>query len=212
MKKALEITPGILTSIGGFLDVGAIAPAADAGAGYGFQLIWGVLLATVCIIFLIEMVGRLAAVSHHTVVGAIRERFGFDYFIIPLCAEVSSNFLLLGAETGGVCLALQFLTGVSVQVWVLPVAFAPWLFLWKGTFGIVEKSTSLLGLITLCFVGAAVKLHPHSAEVGAGFLSTLPTHYRAHYWFTAVAISRYASLAVRIRTGIDSRLEVKIYA
>lgn len=169
--------------------LGAIATAAHAGARYGFQLLWAVLLATVCVIFLIEMVGRPAAVSQHTLADAIRERFGFDYFVIPRCAEVFSNLLLLGAEIGGVCLALQFLTGVSVQVWAVPVALVLWLFLWKGTFGLVETSTSLLGLITLCFVVAVVKLHPSYAEVGAGFIPSLPTHQKAHYWFTAVAVS-----------------------
>ena len=54
MKKALEITLGIVTSIGGFLDVGAIATAAQAGAAFGFQLIWVVVLGTICVIFLVE--------------------------------------------------------------------------------------------------------------------------------------------------------------
>jgi hypothetical protein len=39
VKKILEIAFGILTSIGGFLDVGAIATAAEAGSLFGFQLI-----------------------------------------------------------------------------------------------------------------------------------------------------------------------------
>lgn len=52
MKKILEIALGIVTSIGGFLDVGAIATAAEAGSIYGFQLIWVIILGTICVIFL----------------------------------------------------------------------------------------------------------------------------------------------------------------
>ncbi len=50
-KKILEVALGILTSIGGFLDVGAIATAAQAGSSFSFQLIWAILLGTVCVIF-----------------------------------------------------------------------------------------------------------------------------------------------------------------
>ncbi len=45
MKKFLKITLGILTSIGGFLDVGAMrCNGSQAG---GFQLIWAILLGTI---------------------------------------------------------------------------------------------------------------------------------------------------------------------
>ena len=39
LKKALEITLGIITSIGGFLDVGMIATASQAGALFGLCLV-----------------------------------------------------------------------------------------------------------------------------------------------------------------------------
>jgi hypothetical protein len=40
VKSFLKIGLGIVTSIGGFLDVGAIATTALAGAAFGFQLLW----------------------------------------------------------------------------------------------------------------------------------------------------------------------------
>ncbi|MBW4566788.1 MAG: divalent metal cation transporter [Tolypothrix carrinoi HA7290-LM1] len=39
---------------------------AEAGSTYGSQLIWVIILGTICVIFLVEMSGRLAAVSKHT--------------------------------------------------------------------------------------------------------------------------------------------------
>lgn len=188
MKKALAITLGIVTGIGGFLDVGAIATAAQAGAAFGFQLIWAIVLGTICVIFLVEMSGRLAAVSKHTLVDAMRERFGVNFYLVPFTAELLVDFLVLGAEIGGVCLALQLVTGISFPWWALPVAFVLWLLLWKGTFKIIENGTSFFGLITLCFVVAAFVLHPPWKLVGAGMLPSLPTHDKAHYWFIAVAI------------------------
>jgi Mn2+/Fe2+ NRAMP family transporter len=188
MSKLLEIALGIVTSIGGFLDVGAIATAAEAGSSFQFQLIWAILLGTICVIFLVEMSGRLAAVSKHTLADAVRERFGFNFYILPLVAEVIVDFLVLGAEIGGVCIALQLLTGISFQWWALPVAFAVWLLLWKGTFGLIENGVSLLGLITLGFVVATFKLRPALPAVAEGLLPTIPQQDVAQYLFVAVSI------------------------
>ncbi|MEH1839435.1 MAG: divalent metal cation transporter [Nostoc sp.] len=188
MNKILEIALGIVTSIGGFLDVGAIATAAEAGSTYSFQLIWAFVLGTICVIFLVEMSGRLAAVSKHTLAAAVRERFGFNFYIIPLVAEVAVDFLVLAAEIGGVCIALQLVTGISFQWFALPVAFAIWLLLWKGTFGLIENGVSLFGLITLAFVVATFKLHPSLTKIGSGLLPTLPQQDTAHYLYLAVGI------------------------
>jgi Mn2+/Fe2+ NRAMP family transporter len=188
VKKALEIALGIVTSIGGFLDVGSIATAAQAGAAFGFQLIWVIVLGTICIIFLVEMSGRLAAVSKHTLVDALRERFGVNFYLVPFVTELLVDFLVLAAEISGICLALQLITGISFYWWALPVAFVIWLLLWKETFSIIENGTSFFGLVTLCFVVAAVMIHPPWKEVAAGVLPSLPTHDKSHYWFIAVAI------------------------
>ena len=63
-----------------------------------------------------------------------------------------------------------------------------WLFLWRSTFSTIENSTSLLGLITLAFVVAAVRHHPPAGELLAGMLPSLPHHDPAKYWFIAVSI------------------------
>ncbi|HEX2638678.1 MAG TPA: divalent metal cation transporter [Gemmatimonadales bacterium] len=188
MSKLLEIALGIVTGIGGFLETGSLATSAQAGAGFGFQLIWAIALGVICIAFLVEMAGRLAAISHHTLPDAMRERFGIRFFLAPLVAVALVSFLVLAAEIGGVALALQFASGVSYRVWALPVAAAVWLLLWKGTLGVVEKGASLLGLVTIAFVVGAVRLHAPLADVVSGLLPTAPEHDPAKYWFTAVSI------------------------
>ncbi|TPN35559.1 divalent metal cation transporter [Mesorhizobium sp. B2-3-3] len=188
MKKLLEISLGVVTSVGGFLEIGSMATAAQAGALFGFQLIWSVVLGTVCIIFLVEMAGRFAAVSRHTIADGIRERFGFNAFLWPLLTTVLVNFMVLSAEIGGVAIAGELATGISFQWWALPVAFVAWLLLWKGTFGLIEKGVSTLGLVTLCFVVAAVMLKPDWKQVAVGAAPSLPSHDTANYWFMAVSI------------------------
>jgi Mn2+/Fe2+ NRAMP family transporter len=186
--KLLQIALGIVTSVGGFLEVGSIATAAQAGASFGFQLLWPIALGTICLIMLIEMSGRLAAVSGHALPGAVRERFGFDFFVIPLAAETVIDYLVLASEIGGVCLGLQLLTGVTFYWWAIPVGFVLWLALWYGTFGLIEYGVSFLGLTTLVFIVAAWKMHPSLPSITHGLMPSLPAHDKANYWFVAVSI------------------------
>jgi Mn2+/Fe2+ NRAMP family transporter len=188
MGKLFEIALGIVTSVGGFLEIGSIATAAQAGAVFGFRLLWAIVLGGLCIIFLVEMAGRFAAVSKHTIVDATRERFGFNLFLIPFAAVLLVNLLVLAAEIGGVCIALELATGIALRWWVLPVMLAGWLLLWRGSFGIIEKGVSLLGLITVVFIVAAVQLRPEPAALAQGLLPASPGHDTAHYWALAVNI------------------------
>ncbi|NNH60402.1 Nramp family divalent metal transporter [Rhizobium laguerreae] len=188
MKKLLQISLGIVTSVGGFIETGQIATSAQAGAAYGFSLLWAIAIGTVCLIFLIEMSGRFAIASHHTVADGMRERFGSNYFLLTLLIVSIVNLLVLASEIGGVTLALQFVTGVDYQWWALPVAFIVWLLLWKGTFGMIEDGVAILGLVALCFVVGVFVMGPPWLEVAKGLVPTLPDKQPLHYGFIAVSI------------------------
>jgi Mn2+/Fe2+ NRAMP family transporter len=188
MKKILQIALGIVTSVGGFLEIGSVTTAAQAGAAFRFQLLWAIALGTLCLIFLVEMSGRLSAVSKHTVVDVMRERFGFPFFSIVLIGTVLVAFLVLVAELGGIGLALQILTGIGFPWWALPVSIGVWLLMWKGTFSLIENGASMLGLITISFVVAAVKLHPHWSDAASGLVPSIPMDDQAKYGFIAVSI------------------------
>lgn len=188
MKKWLQLALGIVTSVGGFLDAGALATSAQAGAAFKFQLLWAVGVATFLVIFLVEMSGRFAAVTKKALPDAIREHFGFTFWLVPFLVLSLSSLLVLGTEIGGVCVALHLLTGWPVALWALPVAVLLWLFLWRSTFNTIENSTSLLGLLTLAFVVAAFLHHPPAGPVLAGFVPTLPQHEPLKYWGIAVSI------------------------
>jgi Mn2+/Fe2+ NRAMP family transporter len=188
MKKILQISLGIVTSVGGFLEIGSVTTAMQAGATFGYQLLWVLLLGTVCLIFLVEMSGRLAAVSKHTIVEATRERFGFPFFFIVMVGISLVAFLVLVAELGGIGLSLQILTGIGFPWWAIPVSFAVWLLMWKGSFGLIENGVSVLGLVTISFVVAAVRLHPDWGSAAHGMLPSFPADRKANYWFVAVSI------------------------
>src|SRR5215210_1277494 len=188
VKKWMQLALGIVTSIGGFFDMGAMATSAQAGANFRYQLLWVVAIATLLVIFLVEMSGRFAAVSGKALPDAIREHFGFTFWLIPFLVLTVAHLLVLGTEIGGLCLSLHLVTGLPTPLWALPVAVLLWLFLWRSTFNTIENSTSLLGLITLAFVVAAIYHHPPVREVVAGLAPSLPRQDPAKYWAIAVSI------------------------
>jgi Mn2+/Fe2+ NRAMP family transporter len=188
MSAIVDLVLGIVTSIGGFVEVGSISTAAQAGSEFGFQLLWAIAAATVMLAMLVEMSGRLAAVSKRSLAAAVRERFGIHFQIVPLTAELLIDVLLLAAEIGGVAIAVRLLTGIGFQWWILPIGVVVWLVLWLSGFAVIEYGLGLLGLVTLAFVVSAWQLKPDVADLGASFIPSLPTHHHTRYAFLAVSI------------------------
>src|SRR5437868_14132181 len=63
----LELTLGIMTAVGGFVDISELVFAAKAGSTFGYALIWVFAWATIGIIVISEMIGRVAAVAKQLV-------------------------------------------------------------------------------------------------------------------------------------------------
>lgn len=188
MKKAMTLALGILTSVGGFFDVGNIATCTQAGAVFRFQLLWSLVLATIVVIFLVEMSGRFSAVSKKALPDAVREHFGFKFWALPFVVLTVVHLMVLAAEIGGVAFALHLVSGLPLPLLALPVAVLIWMFLWRSTFSTIENSTSALGLITLVFVVASFVHRPALSDVVAGVLPSMPSHDPERYWFIAVSI------------------------
>jgi Mn2+/Fe2+ NRAMP family transporter len=188
MKKWGEVALGVVTSIGGFLEVGSIATASQGGAEFGYQLAWVLVLGIAGLAFLMEMTGRLAAVSRRTYVDLLREHFGIRFFMAPLVATLLVSFLVLASEIGGVAIALQMGTGIAFRWWGIPVALLGWALLWRGTFSVVEQGTAALGLVAIVFAVGALALHPQWGALGRGLLPSRPHEHVARYWFLAVSI------------------------
>jgi Mn2+/Fe2+ NRAMP family transporter len=60
--------------------------------------------------------------------------------------------------------------------------------LWRGNFGVVEKGTGLLGLVSLVIGVAAVRMHPDWGHLAAAAVPSPPKHDGGEYWFGAVSI------------------------
>ena len=76
VKKVLGLALGILTAIGGFLDIGDLVTNAVVGSRFGLSLAWVVVVGVVGICLFAQMSGRVAAVSGRATFEIIRERLG----------------------------------------------------------------------------------------------------------------------------------------
>jgi Mn2+/Fe2+ NRAMP family transporter len=188
VRKIFNLALGVITSIGGFVEVGSISTSAQAGAEFGFSLLWAIAAATLFLAALAEMAGRVAAVGKRSMAAAVRERFGFHFQAVPLGAEFVIDVLLLTAELGGAAIAVKMLTGIGFQWWILPLGVAAWLILWFGNFSVIEDGIGLLGIVTLSFVVAAWRLHPNPRSIAEGFIPSTPHHDLTRYAFLAVSI------------------------
>ena len=188
MSAILDLVLGIVTSIGGFVEAGSISTAAQAGSEFGLQLLWAIAIATLMLAMLVEMSGRLSAVSKRSMAAAVRERFGIKFQVIPFTAELVIDTLLLAAEIGGAAIAIKLLSGIHWQWWVIPLGALAWATLWWCRFGVIEYGIGLLGLVTLSFVYSAWRLQPPTGSLAASLVPSLPQHDSVRYAFLAVSI------------------------
>jgi Mn2+/Fe2+ NRAMP family transporter len=160
VKRILGISLGILTAIGGFVDIGDIVANTETGARFGMSLAWVVVVGVVGICLFAEMAGRVATVSGRAVFDLVRERLGARVALVNLLASFFITFLTLAAEIGGVALAIELATSVNHLLWVPLVALLVWLVIWKVKFDHMENAFGLAGLALVVTAVALWRLHP----------------------------------------------------
>lgn len=166
MKKYLAVTLGILTAIGGFVDIGDLVTNAQVGARFGMSLGWVVVVGVLGICVFAEMSGRVAAVSGRATFDLVRERLGPRVGLLNLGGSMAVTFLTFVAEIGGVAVSLQLLTSVNELLVVPFVAALVWLVLWRARFSHLENVVGILGLALVVFSVALWQLSPDWTELG----------------------------------------------
>jgi manganese transport protein len=190
MKRIFGLALGILTAIGGFVDIGDLVTNAVVGSRFGLSLAWTVVVGVIGICVFAQMSGRVAAVSGRATFELIRERLGPRLGVMNLGASFLINLMTLTAEIGGVALALQLVSSVNYLLWVPFAAIAVWLVIWRVKFQIMEN---VAGLVGLCLIGFAVGLFllgPDWGQLGRQVLQEVSTSTEkaSTYWFYAVAL------------------------
>lgn len=173
MKKAFALTLGILTAIGGFVDIGDLVTNALVGSRFGLSLAWMVVVGVGGICVFAEMSGRVVAMSGRPTFDIVRERLGPRVGLLNLVGSLAVTFLTFIAEIGGVALSLELATSVWEFLWVPFAAALVWIVLWRAKFNVIENVFGLLGLALIVFAVALWQLGPdwsalwHSASPSA---------------------------------------------
>jgi Mn2+/Fe2+ NRAMP family transporter len=198
VKGIFAIALGILAAIGGFVDIGDIVFNVEAGATFGYQLLWAVVIGVGGIITYAEMCGRVAAVSERAVFDAVRERLGFGVGFVALVAGQLVNVLTLSAEIGGIAIVLQLLAGLPYRALLLFAVLGLALVLWLMPFGWIERVFGYMGLTLIVFAVAAVKLKPDWGEVAHGFVPSTGSGNLAVYGYFVVGLIGAATIPYEV--------------
>lgn len=190
MKKYLGVALGILTAIGGFVDIGDLVTNAVVGARFGLSMGLVVVLGVIGICVYAEMSGRVAAVSGRATFDIVRERMGPRLGLANLVASMLVTLLTYVAEIGGVALSLQLVSSVNYLLIAPLVGLLVWLLLWRAKFSHIENVLGLLGLALIAFAVALWQLGPDWGSLATDALTVAkPTSESwATYAFYAVAL------------------------
>jgi Mn2+/Fe2+ NRAMP family transporter len=140
-------------------DAGGIFTYSQAGAQFGYALLWTMLPITISLIVIQEMCARMGATTGKGLSDLIREEFGIRATFLMMFALVVVNFGNVITEFLGISGSLE-LFGVSRYVSVPICAVIVWLIVVKGTYKSVEKVFLGASFFYVAYIVAGVLAHP----------------------------------------------------
>lgn len=150
--------PGIITA-NVDNDAGGILTYSQAGAQFGYLLLWTMVPVTLALVVVQEMCARMGAVTGKGLSDLIREEFGLRITFITMILLVIVNFGNVIAEFSGIAGSMQ-LFHISKNISVPICAVLVWLLVVKGDYKGVEKIFLLASAFYIAYVAAGVLAHP----------------------------------------------------
>jgi NRAMP (natural resistance-associated macrophage protein)-like metal ion transporter len=147
-------------------DAGGILTYSQAGAQYGYSLLWTMIPITLALIVVQEMCARMGAVTGKGLSDLIREEFGLRMTFVVMMLLVIVNFGNVIAEFTGIAGSMQ-LFHVSKYIAVPAAAALVWAMVVKGDYKSVEKIFLFASVVYLAYIVAGVLGRPdwHAAMV-----------------------------------------------
>jgi NRAMP (natural resistance-associated macrophage protein)-like metal ion transporter len=152
------VGPGIITA-NVDNDAGGILTYSQAGAQYGFLLLWTMIPITLALIVVQEMSARMGAVTGKGLSDLIREEFGFRITFLMMMGILITNFGNVVTEFIGIATSLE-LFGLSRYITVPVCALIVWLIVVKGQYKSVEKVFLVASLVYITYIFAGIEAHP----------------------------------------------------
>ncbi len=189
-KLLAVLGPGLIAANAGN-DAGGIATFSSAGASYGYNLLWALIIAGFCLAIVQEMCARMGVVTGKGLADLIREQFGVRWTALAMLALLVANTGVTVSEFLGIAASVQVLTNdvhTPFIYVVVPLAgLALWWLVIKGSYRRVEKIFLLMSLGFLAYIPAAFYSHPNWGAVAR---SVVLPHLSSEsgYLLTAVAL------------------------
>src|SRR6476620_1479994 len=118
-------------------DAGGIFTYSQAGAQFGYSLLWTMIPIMIALVVVQEMSSRMGAVTGKGLSDLIREEFGFRLTFFLMLTLVITNFGNVVANFAGVAITLEIF-GISRYIVVPLAAAAVWVLVVQGTYDSVE--------------------------------------------------------------------------
>src|SRR6202041_3662158 len=119
-------------------DAGGILTYSQAGAQFGYTLLWTMIPITIALIVVQEMCARMGVVTGKGLSDLIREEFGLRMTFVLMLLLVVVNFGNIMTEFIGIAGSMQ-LFHISKYISVPASALTIWLLVVKGDYKRVEK-------------------------------------------------------------------------
>jgi NRAMP (natural resistance-associated macrophage protein)-like metal ion transporter len=171
------VGPGIITA-NVDNDAGGILTYSQAGAQFGYSLLWTIIPTTLALIVVQEMAARMGAASGKGLSDLIREEYGLRMTAFMMLGVTLCNLGNVVAEFAGIAASMG-LFGVSKYIAVPICAVLVWLLVVKGGYKSVEKVFLAASGFYICYIVAGVIAAPAWKE---SLLATMrpPAHSISH--------------------------------
>jgi Mn2+/Fe2+ NRAMP family transporter len=172
------VGPGIITS-NVDNDAGGISVYTQAGAQYGYALLWSLIPMTIALYVTEEMCARMGVVTGKGLADLIREEFGFRATFFVMVMGFFVDLANVVAEFAGVAASMQIF-GVSKYIAVPIAAAVVWFLVLRGTYRQVEVVFLAACVLYLAYVFSAFFAKPDWLE--AARHTVIPSlHFNSGY-------------------------------
>ncbi len=170
-------------------DAAGILTYSQAGAQFGYTLLWTMIPVTLALIIVQEMCARMGAVTGKGLSDLIREEFGFRVTFVIMILLVVVNFGNVIAEFSGIAGSME-LFHVSKYISVPVCALLVWFLVVKGDYKSVEKIFLIASVFYIAYIVAGVLSGPdwHLAAVETVKLPPLRAWHDRDYLYMTVAL------------------------
>jgi Mn2+/Fe2+ NRAMP family transporter len=141
-------------------DPGGILTYSQAGAKFGYALLWTLIPTTIALVVVQEMAARMGAVTGKGLSDLIREEFGFRATFFTMFVLGLADLGNIAAEFAGIASGLGIF-GISKYICVPLGALLVWLVVVYGSYRYVERILLLFSLIYFAYPVSAYLAHPN---------------------------------------------------